>query len=242
MELGHGFLLRIDAQNYKAVERCLASGSDNLFQAGLDLPWAIAEGPWAEVNGQSLLSSCRERGTKVLIDTEAWRYREPATFSVPKLIDVSHAPRSPLDELTPQFHAFVAQNPNAQRVLGADAYVIPGVVPRGPHDEINDLIEHAVGIAEESDRPARRDRAGNGRGAPVPGRRSTAPMRRQPEHPPDHRGGHSMNDNDVSDRVPQSVSGVHMHTPVEEILARARARRRRHCRGWRGRERRRASR
>jgi len=36
-----------------------------------------------------------------------------------------------------------------------------------------------------------------------------------------------MNDADVLDRVSQSVSGLHMHTPVEEILARARARRRR---------------
>jgi hypothetical protein len=43
-----------------------------------------------------------------------------------------------------------------------------------------------------------------------------------------------MNDNDVLDRVSQSVSGVHMHTPVEEILARARTRRRRHLSGTAG--------
>lgn len=36
-----------------------------------------------------------------------------------------------------------------------------------------------------------------------------------------------MNDNDVLDRVSQSVSGLHMNTPVDEILARARARRHR---------------
>ena len=126
MEFGHGFMPRIDARNYKAVERCLASGSDNLFQAGLDLPWAIAEGPWAEVNGQSLLSSCRERGTKVLIDTQAWRYREATTFSVPKLMDVSHAPSGPLDELTAdQFRAFVVRNLDTQASLGADAYLFP---------------------------------------------------------------------------------------------------------------------
>jgi hypothetical protein len=34
-----------------------------------------------------------------------------------------------------------------------------------------------------------------------------------------------MNDNDVRDRLSQSLSGVHMHTPVEEIMARARVRR-----------------
>jgi len=43
-----------------------------------------------------------------------------------------------------------------------------------------------------------------------------------------------MNDNDVLDRVSESVSGVHMHTPVEQILARARARRRRRLSGMAG--------
>jgi hypothetical protein len=45
-----------------------------------------------------------------------------------------------------------------------------------------------------------------------------------------------MNDNDVLDRVSQSVSGLHMHTPLDEILARARVRRRRRLSGiaWAG--------
>jgi hypothetical protein len=43
-----------------------------------------------------------------------------------------------------------------------------------------------------------------------------------------------MNDNDVLDRLSQSLSGVHMHTPVEEIMARARARRRRRLSGVAG--------
>lgn len=100
MELGHGFLPRVDARNYKAVERCMAPGSSNLFQAGLELPWATAEGPWAESNGESFLNSCRERGTKVLIDTHAWRYREPATFAVPKLMDVRTPPGATRRPLT----------------------------------------------------------------------------------------------------------------------------------------------
>jgi hypothetical protein len=40
-----------------------------------------------------------------------------------------------------------------------------------------------------------------------------------------------MNDNDVLDRVSQSVSGVRMSVPVEEILARARVQRRRRLSG-----------
>ncbi|MHB8328619.1 MAG: hypothetical protein ACYDD6_03160 [Acidimicrobiales bacterium] len=47
MDLGHGFLPRIDARNYKAVERSLPRDGPGLFNVGLDLPWAILEGPWA---------------------------------------------------------------------------------------------------------------------------------------------------------------------------------------------------
>jgi hypothetical protein len=35
MDLGHGFLPRIDARNYKAVERCLPRGGPGLFSVGL---------------------------------------------------------------------------------------------------------------------------------------------------------------------------------------------------------------
>lgn len=41
MNLGRGFLPRIDARNYKAVERCLPRDGPGLFNVGLDLPWAI---------------------------------------------------------------------------------------------------------------------------------------------------------------------------------------------------------
>jgi len=40
-----------------------------------------------------------------------------------------------------------------------------------------------------------------------------------------------MNDNDVIDRLTQSVSGIHLDTPVEEIFARASVRRRRRLTG-----------
>jgi hypothetical protein len=36
MDLGHGFLPRIDARNYKAVERCLPRDGPGLFNVDLD--------------------------------------------------------------------------------------------------------------------------------------------------------------------------------------------------------------
>lgn len=47
MDLGHGFIPRIDARNYKAVERCLTRDGPGLFHEALNLPWAVLEGTWA---------------------------------------------------------------------------------------------------------------------------------------------------------------------------------------------------
>ena len=84
MDLGHGFLPRIDARNYKAVERCLPRDGPGLFNVGIDLPWAILEGPWALQHGASTIELCRDRGVSFLVDTQAWRYHDPRTFLVEK--------------------------------------------------------------------------------------------------------------------------------------------------------------
>lgn len=76
LEFGRGFMPRIGSQNYKAVDRCL--GPDTLFDAPVDLPWAIVDGPWGEKNPE-FLASLHEHGTKVLLDDSGWRYRYTPT-------------------------------------------------------------------------------------------------------------------------------------------------------------------
>jgi hypothetical protein len=84
MDFGHGFLPRIDARNYKAVERCLPRDGPGLFSVGIDLPWAILEGPWALQHGAPTIELCRDRVVSLLVDTQAWRYHDPRTFLVEK--------------------------------------------------------------------------------------------------------------------------------------------------------------
>src|SRR5579875_862802 len=96
MDLGHGFLPRIDARNYKAVERCLPRDGPGLFSVGLDLPWAILEGPWALQHGAPTIELCRDRGVSFLVDTQAWRYHDPRTFLVEKFARTPYAPAGPL--------------------------------------------------------------------------------------------------------------------------------------------------
>ncbi len=84
MDLGHGFLPRIDARNFKAVERCLLRDGPTLFHEALDLPWVTLEGPWSLQRGSATIELFRDRNVKYLIDTQAWRYRDERTFAVDK--------------------------------------------------------------------------------------------------------------------------------------------------------------
>ena len=75
MNWGHGFLPRIHAGNYRAVDRSLEPPT--LDGSNLELPWAIVEAPWAAKN-PPLLERLREYGNQVLVDTQAWLYRVDA--------------------------------------------------------------------------------------------------------------------------------------------------------------------
>ena len=140
MDLGHGFLPRIDARNYKAVERCLPREGPGLFNVGLDLPWAILEGPWALQRGASTIELCRDRGVSFLVDTQAWRYHDPRTFLVEKFTTTPYAPAGPLgasDRST--LSRFVEADLETQASLGAAAYLLPGVIPANQRDDVHAL-------------------------------------------------------------------------------------------------------
>lgn len=67
-ELGHGFVPRIHAGNYRPVDRSLEPPT--LDGSHLDLPWAIVEAPWA-LKRPPLLEHLRHYGTQILVDTQA---------------------------------------------------------------------------------------------------------------------------------------------------------------------------
>lgn len=140
MDLGHGFLPRIDARNYKAVERCLPRDGPGLFNVGLDLPWAILEGPWALQHGAPTIELCRDRGVSFLVDTQAWRYHDPRTFLVEKFATTPYAPAGPLAASDRSaLNRFVEANLEAQATLGASACLLPGVIPANAHDDVHAL-------------------------------------------------------------------------------------------------------
>lgn len=159
MDLGHGFIPRVDARNYKAVERCLTRDGPGLFHEALEVPWMVLEAPWALQRGAATLELCRDRGVSVLVDTQAWRYRDPRTLLVEKFAAPPYAPSSPLNLSAPAgMRSFVGADLEAQASLGAAAFLVPGAIPQGAHDDITDmtlaLIEAAQPMVFAEPRPS----------------------------------------------------------------------------------------
>jgi hypothetical protein len=154
LDFGHGFIPRIGEENYKAVDRCV--GPTDLFSSSLDLPWAIVDGAWAEQKPE-LLTTLREHGTKLLVDTHGWRFRYDAALAVAKLQSASWAPTSaisPVDNV--HGTALVVASLRAQSELEADVYFVPGWIPRTPDEDLRPAYEQIVATASVfSDVPAK---------------------------------------------------------------------------------------
>ncbi len=149
MDFGHGFIPRIDARNFKAVERCLPRNGPSLFQEDVELPWAILEGPWASTHGKATIELCRQRGTRFMVDTQAWRYRDGRTFSMRKYVDVPYAPSRPISTANKsQLRDFIQADLAIQSSLGASAYLLPGIIPDGPKDDIRNESLALLEVAE----------------------------------------------------------------------------------------------
>lgn len=135
LSFGHGFIPRVGEDNYKAVDRCI--GPADLFtQTQLDLPWAIVDGAWAEGRPE-VLNALKQAGTRLLIDTQGWKYRYPSTFDVAKLDGASWSSHSPLSVTDRKGgRAHIEASLRAQAALGADAYLLPGWMPESQSEDL----------------------------------------------------------------------------------------------------------
>lgn len=147
LDFGHGFIPRIGESNYKAVDRCV--GPADLFSPALDLPWAIIDGAWAEGKPE-LVDTLRRHDTKLLVDTDGWRFRYDTAFAVKKLSTASWAPAEPvLPTDRAAVAVLVAASMRAQAALGADAYFLPGLLPTAPDEDLRPVYDHIVTTASQ---------------------------------------------------------------------------------------------
>jgi hypothetical protein len=100
----------------------------------------MLEGLWALQHGASTIELCRDRGVSFLFDTQAWRYHDPRTFLVEKFTTTPYAPAGPLAASDRSaLNRFVEADLQAQATLGASAYLLPGVIPTKPRDDVRTL-------------------------------------------------------------------------------------------------------
>jgi hypothetical protein len=142
---GHGFVPRVGPRNSLQVDRTLSP--TNLFGEAIQLPWAIIDLHWA-ITDPYLIQHLRQAGTKLLFDSQAWRYREAATFGMPKFVALPHAPREPIQGPGTALRDYVRADLLAQAKLHADAYLIPGFLPHNRDDDFRPItlaaIDHAI--------------------------------------------------------------------------------------------------
>jgi len=146
MEFGHGFLPRIDKRNWTGVDRALGPPGRLPLGDGLELPWAIADHAYAH-KLPSMVRALHDHDVKVICDSSAWRYREVPTFGIEAMTAPPYAPKEPIGQVDDAFRRFVEADLRAQGEIGADAYLIPGFVPRYRDDDIGDITLAAVDIA-----------------------------------------------------------------------------------------------
>lgn len=148
LDLGHGFVPRIDQSNYRALGRAL--GPRSLFDPSeLRLPWLLLDGSWVSTN-LDLLGQLRTAGTNYLVDTAAWRFQDASAQNVTKLIALDHAPTKTWSDLTlDDYRRFVAEDLRLQASLGAGAYLVPGLIPTSKGQDLSEYDEVAAQVAEQ---------------------------------------------------------------------------------------------
>jgi hypothetical protein len=155
LSFGHGFVPRIGRQNYKALERALAPPS--LFgDEPSDVPWVIVDGAWATPD-TPLLSHLRALGIKILVDTQGWRFGDERTQEIRKYARLDHRPAAPLSiDAIDDYVEFIHSDIEWQLKLGADALLMPGLMPENDDDRAIRSLGLAVEVAMTSESSAQR--------------------------------------------------------------------------------------
>ena len=155
LSFGHGFVPRIGRENYKALERALAPPS--LFgDEPSDVPWVIVDGAWATPD-TPLLSHLRALGAHILVDTQGWRFGDERTQRVRKYARLEHRPAAPLSiDAVDDYVEFIHADVEWQLKLGADALLMPGLMPEKDDDRAIRSLSLAVEVAMTSESAAQR--------------------------------------------------------------------------------------
>jgi hypothetical protein len=137
---------RIDKRNWTGVDSALDPPGRLPFDDPLDLSWSIVDHALAH-RRPTVIADLHAHGVNVLADSSAWRYRETSTFAVDAMMNLPYSPSEPIGTVGSSIAKFVEAELRSQEACHADAYLIPGFIPRDTLDDISDLTLAAVEAA-----------------------------------------------------------------------------------------------
>lgn len=149
LTFGHGFVPRIGRANHRAIDRALSP--PGLFgDEPSEIPWVIVDGAWATPD-TPLLTYLRNLGVRILVDSQTWRFADERTWEINKYASLDHCPSGPLDiEDIDSLADFVEADLAWQRKLGADALLLPGLMPEKDDDSAIRALNIATEVAMTS--------------------------------------------------------------------------------------------
>lgn len=110
----------------------------------------IVDGAWATPD-TPLLTHLRNLGVRILIDSQTWRFADERTWEINKYASLDHCPSGPLaiDHID-SLADFVEADLAWQRKLGADALLLPGLMPEKDDDSGVRALNLATEVAMTS--------------------------------------------------------------------------------------------
>lgn len=129
LSFGRGFVPRIGRDNHRALAPPGLFGDEPS-----EIPWIIVDGAWAKPD-TPLLAHLHNLGVRVLVDSQPWRFADERTWEVAKYASLGHRPPAPLDlDDIDALAGFVEADLEWQLALGADALLLPGLMPEKDDD------------------------------------------------------------------------------------------------------------
>lgn len=147
MDLGHGFVPRVDKRNWSGIDRARGPPGRLPLDDPLDLQWVIVDLSWALAK-PSIIDALHAHGLKAIGDPSAWRYREHTTFTIETMATAPYAPTAPIGSERATLRSFVERVLGAQCESGVDAYLLPGFVPRSRTDDIRAITLESIDVAD----------------------------------------------------------------------------------------------
>lgn len=130
---GDGFIPRVNARSRQGVMQALGP-SDLFTESTLSIPYVLVD-TRLTMEDSELATGFRDRNVSIIVDTQAWRYSDPRTWSS-KWSTFPYAPTRPFMPCRQWVHDYVIDDLSAQMKMGGRCLMLPGWFASLDHIEL----------------------------------------------------------------------------------------------------------